>query len=485
MVVINAQKSGDASDSTVWPSGTYPTADDTVHANGFTIQLDGREKHLIIGGDQAEKQFIINADLSYLVNGDTLRITNSTANDGIYTVNSASTLDGITTVTVTQDIPSATFDGDIQDTNLTWGTVTTTDDGVGGSAGGGFNLHPGTYLKANVLAGTTTCVTRDTAGADSYVVGNVTGGTVNYMYGVRNNSNGSIYVTGDALQGVAPAIHGSTGTFILNGTTDQTYNSVNADSIGNLQVQKPSGKLTFESDIRCTNFTANAGSHITGNQLMTVDQNFTLQGTREDRSTWDGMDLNVSGTTLARWSVVQNSDASAGEPINAEVSMDGGNNVNWWFWHGIDPDEIELIAANIWDRLTSTITTTDSIGELVQQLARSATPENKLAIDTDGKLTIPPEIITEAVLTTAPGITGTITDESPTTSTFITDLTSEEDDHFNKQFLLLTNGPLKGQSRKIATIGGYIGAEKRVVLEHPFTSIPANGTAFVIIGRSE
>jgi hypothetical protein len=66
--------------------------------------------------------------------------------------------------------------------------------------GGGFILHPGATLTANVKAGTTTCVQRDDVGDASYVVGGVVAGTATSSHGV-NISSGTVIITGNALAG--------------------------------------------------------------------------------------------------------------------------------------------------------------------------------------------------------------------------------------------------------------------------------------------
>lgn len=215
---------------------------------------------------------------------------------------------------------------------------------------------------------------------------------------------------------------------------------------------------------------------------MTVDGNFDLQGNYSDRSIWDGMDLNVSGTTLARWAYVRDSDASSGETIEAYSCTNGGNNLNWWFWDSIDDEELDEISEAVWKRLVANITQAGSFGTLVQKIVRSETPENELAVDSSGRASIPMSIVVDALLDVAPGITGTITDATPSATSFATDLTSTEDGHYNLSYILITDGPLKGQARLIAREGGY--AAGVITLEAPFTSIPADGTPFIILGRS-
>ncbi len=95
-----------------------------------------------------------------------------------------------------------------------------TETRSGGTAGGGFTLAAGITLTADVIAGTTPCVTRNAAGADSYVVGNVRGGSTS-SYGVNNTSTGTISITGDVRGGSGTISYGvnntSTGTISITG----------------------------------------------------------------------------------------------------------------------------------------------------------------------------------------------------------------------------------------------------------------------------
>jgi hypothetical protein len=66
----------------------------------------------ITGGSQGSKQFIVTGDVtSYCTAGKIITVRGSTGNDGVYTVVSSSYGAPSTTVTVSEAIPSATFDG--------------------------------------------------------------------------------------------------------------------------------------------------------------------------------------------------------------------------------------------------------------------------------------------------------------------------------------------------------------------------------------
>ena len=119
-----------------------------------------------------------------------------------------------------------------------------TETRSGGTAGGRFTLAAGVTLTANVIAGATTpCVTRYVAGADSHVVGNVTGGGTN-AYGIYNASTGTISITGNVSGGSGGSSYGvnnaSTGTIsitgdVSGGSVSSSY-GVNNASTGTISI---------------------------------------------------------------------------------------------------------------------------------------------------------------------------------------------------------------------------------------------------------
>ena len=104
--------------------------------------------------------------------------------------------------------------------SFTCATITTT--ATGGTAGGGFLLAAGVTVTSHVVAGTTTCLTRSASGAESFVVGNVTGGAGSTASGVANSSSGTVTITGNVTGGSASDLavgvnNGSTGTVTITG----------------------------------------------------------------------------------------------------------------------------------------------------------------------------------------------------------------------------------------------------------------------------
>ena len=126
-------------------------------------------------------------------------------------------------------------------------TVLSVNTTAGGAAvaGGVFALSAGRTLTANVVAGTTSCVSfgaagsatitgnitggntvsaagvANTAGGTLNIIGNAVGGSVSNTPGVSNMASGVINMTGNATGGPVGTAHGvtnSVGTFNLTGT---------------------------------------------------------------------------------------------------------------------------------------------------------------------------------------------------------------------------------------------------------------------------
>ena len=105
--------------------------------------------------------------------------------------------------------------------NVTVLSVRTTQRS-GGTAGGGFTLNAGFALTADVIAGTTTCVTFNATSPNSATItGNCTGGSIVQRYGALNDSTGTLTITGDCTGGTGTLATGawnqSTGTLTIIG----------------------------------------------------------------------------------------------------------------------------------------------------------------------------------------------------------------------------------------------------------------------------
>jgi hypothetical protein len=80
-------------------------------------------------------------------------------------------------------------------------------------------------------------------------------------------------------------------------------------------------------------------------------------------------------------------------------------------------------------------------------------------------------------------IPGSVNDAGATTTVFIAAAgLSAVDDYYNGMALSFTNGTLAGQTRKVTD---YAGATRTFTFAQAFTSAPANGATFVLLGRIE
>jgi hypothetical protein len=95
---------------------------------------------------------------------------------------------------------------------------------AGGTAGGSFIINNNISLSANIIAGTTTCVTFPSAAPNTCsLYGSLTGGSGTNIYGFNNTSTGTVYIYGEeSLGGTGSAAAGLnnnfTGTIFVSAT---------------------------------------------------------------------------------------------------------------------------------------------------------------------------------------------------------------------------------------------------------------------------
>jgi hypothetical protein len=140
---------------------------------------------------------------------------------------------------------------------------------TGGTAGGSFIVSAGTALTANVLAGSTTCLTFSAAAPNTFTLtGSVTGGNTGASSGVVNTSSGTLYIFGNAQMGTSTTTHhginnNSTGTIYMTGNvfinnTASSSGSVNNNSSGSIYL---SGNATAVSTSDTSGAVRNGGQN--------------------------------------------------------------------------------------------------------------------------------------------------------------------------------------------------------------------------------
>ena len=173
MAAINALKSGNWSDPSVWPNNTLPGLNDEVHANGFTVTLN------------------VNVTATEL----TTAAKNGGGAGGGFTLNN--------NITVRAAITSGTT------TCITTAATCNTASIIGNVTGGGVSGAYGVYST------NTSTVT---------INGNVTGGGVSGAYGVYSAGTSTVTINGNVTGGSAPgtpAIYSiDASTTIIDGTAE-------------------------------------------------------------------------------------------------------------------------------------------------------------------------------------------------------------------------------------------------------------------------
>lgn len=141
------------------------------------------------------------------------------------------------------------------DINITVSQIrTTTATNV--NAGGGFTFGAATTVTADVIAGTTTCLTHGLTTTKT-VIGNVTGGLNNSAWGISSSSTGTLIVIGNVTGGTTGNAHGiANGSGVLN----VTGNCIGA---AGRAITNGAGTLTITGNI--TGGTSGYGTGISSN----------------------------------------------------------------------------------------------------------------------------------------------------------------------------------------------------------------------------
>jgi len=165
-------------------------------------------------------------------------------------------------------------------------------------------------------------------------------------------------------------------------------------------------------------------------------------------------------------------DASAQSPktgdaanITGEISKDGGTSAAT---NDVNPTELEA---------------TDHPGIYIFDMTQSETNANLIVL-TANSSTANIEFDSVIIYTEIkPYTEATVSDAGATSTDFDTDLTEASDNHYNGTVMVFITGNLAGQARSIGT---YTGASKNCNFTgNLWSEAPANGDAFVLVGRIE
>lgn len=90
------------------------------------------------------------------------------------------------------------------------------------------------------------------------------------------------------------------------------------------------------------------------------------------------------------------------------------------------------------------------------------------------------DTLVAALVTLAVKTGAVVTNGSNSATSFDTNLTETEDDHWKDAFLVLTSGDLTGQVKKVTA---FNGTSKVITVSGGFTDIPADGVTFALVNR--
>ena len=198
--------------------------------------------------------------------------------------------------------------------NYNFGSIVLDNNGTGL-----ITLDNATNGPASITCGNLTC---DMAGTGNILVDGTDKGT-------------DWTITGDVIQteGSSGRLTWTpgTGTMLFSGNNDVDID-FNGQTTESITITNASGTVTFGDAITTAAFTGEPNASIAGAVLITVQGNFALNGTSGNEITFNGPDLDVTGTAVAHFTTATNSDASAGTKVTAtDNCVDGTGNTNWDF----------------------------------------------------------------------------------------------------------------------------------------------------------
>lgn len=369
MADVRAFRSGNWSDTNLatspWSNGTAifaPVAGDNVYSNNFTIAVDISATCTSITNLGATSRVWKDGGTATATAGGGYTLSNSIT----LTANLNSGQSGLSLVTIS-GTASASIVGNISNANQagsgaiaitcsTSGTLTIT----GNITGGG-------------LSTTGTGVTNTSTGTIN-VTGNVLGLAA---VALNNNSTGIISVTGNvtAGSGAAGANNASTGTFTIIGDITATngvngFTSSNASATNRLSgsfINSANGSAAIYAAKYILNSTPlNAKTRYALNGVSTYVDMFTADNTGLGPATSDVRSgISYGGGLVGTCAVPAAGSVALGVPV--------GSGTGTALLTGA------AVASAVWDALTSSITTSGSIGERVKNCATAETTGEQIA----------------------------------------------------------------------------------------------------------
>lgn len=362
MANVYATKNGNWSDVTVWNTGTFPTAADDVRANGFTVTINQDINVLSIRTDASSPAVgggVFNNTtnnrnvIANVVAGTSTCLTNSvilnvTGNISGGTANPSYGLSGGTIVTV---IGNATAGVN----NNAGGIFNIATLNMTGTANGGTGINP-LYANSGGVNGAVGQIINITGNANAITShgingGNITlngiatGGAITTSYGVNNpigSATGSIIAVGSSTSGGGPGIFG--GNAATTVISEAVYSN-SSPTFGLVKFKNINPKVTVIKQNGTSQVLVEAGA----------SGDFPIAADVRNGITYASASL--TGTLI----VPSPSNVRKGVATDATVGT------------------ADLTAADMWNALTSTMTTSGSIGERLKNASTVQSNGDQLA----------------------------------------------------------------------------------------------------------
>lgn len=423
MAIVYAIKSGNWSDPTVWNAGSLPTSADDVRSNGFTVNIDGSYTVLTLS-NRSETSPVVSAGGFFApISGSIIVATNGVTGSGSTGV-IVSNLSSPESATINANITFAStgsntrsvinsgsgtliINGNITNTTGTNNSIVLLNSGTGtinlsgnctGSAGpgGGLNFDAIQNVSSGIIN----------------VTGNVTGGGQLPSRGAVNTASGQINITGTVFGGAIQATYNfgalNTGSGFINVTGFLVPSFATALSNSSSGICEATGTVFPDtSSVACATNTGSGFIIINGtvqagtNSVALSGANFILTGPLQCNS------IGLQAIASSRWLWKQTGQIPTYMEVRTETSLAmrplytadyvGGNpavgNVRFGTVYGpnneltgtcrIPPASsvragvavdntvgtAALSPADLWNTLTSAMTTSGSIGERLKNAA--------------------------------------------------------------------------------------------------------------------
>lgn len=208
------------------------------------------------------------------------------------------------------------------DENVNVASIRTTQRS-GGTAGGGFTLGLGLNVTANIISGSSVCLTVANASGTNVVTGNATGGT-------QGGANGAINKSGAGTLTVIGIITGGSGSVSSGLNTSGGIVNITGNCIGGTGAQAFGVRVTGTLGINIVgNCIGGSNSGSNGLNMQNPSGNTVVTGNAIGGTGFNAVGINFSastaGTTTVNGNVTGNSTNASGPGILLETTTSNPN----------------------------------------------------------------------------------------------------------------------------------------------------------------